>query len=66
MNETLSADFPALTDENRKSVIEMAKFLVLTQNTIVPKMLGPRSDAPAAACEPAGCRPAKARLRQTR
>ena len=39
MNETLNEDFTALTEENRKSVIEMTRFLVLTQNTIVPKLL---------------------------
>jgi len=28
-----------LTDDNQKSVIEMTKFLILTQNTIIPEML---------------------------
>jgi len=40
-NETLNKDFSILTDENQKSVIDMAKFLVLTQNTIIPEMLNP-------------------------
>jgi len=44
MNETLEKDFSALTEENRKSVIEMTRFLVLTQNTIIPKMLSPEND----------------------
>jgi hypothetical protein len=30
-----------LTDDNKKSVLEMTKFLVLTQNTIIPEMLNP-------------------------
>jgi len=44
MNETLGEDFSALTDENKKSVIEMTRFLVLAQNTIIPKILTPESD----------------------
>ena len=44
MNETLSEDFSALSEENKKCVIEMTRFLVLTQNTIVPKMLNPEND----------------------
>ena len=39
--ETLNKDFSVLTEENRKSVIEMAKFLALTQNTIIPGILNP-------------------------
>ena len=39
LSETLNKDFSALTVENRKKVLEMTKFLVLTQNTIVPEML---------------------------
>jgi len=39
MPETLNKDFSDLTEENRKKVIDMIKFLVLTQNTIVPEML---------------------------
>jgi len=43
-NETLFADFPILTDENQKSVIDMAKFLVLTQNTIIPEIINPKNE----------------------
>ena len=38
-NETLNKVFSVLTEENRNSVIEMTRFLVLTQNTIVPELL---------------------------
>ena len=41
LTETLNNDFSALTDDNKKSVLEMTKFLVLTQNTIIPEMLNP-------------------------
>ena len=41
LTETLNKDFSALTDDNKKSVLEMTKFLVLTQNTIIPEMLNP-------------------------
>jgi len=41
LTETLNNDFLALTDDNKKSVLEMTKFLVLTQNTIIPEMLNP-------------------------
>jgi len=41
LTETLNNDFPALTDDNKKSVLEMTKFLVLTQNTIIPEILNP-------------------------
>ena len=44
LTETLNNDFPALTDDNKKSVLEMTKFLVLTQNTIIPEMLNPSKD----------------------
>jgi len=37
--QTLNNDFSALTEENRKSVIEMTKFLIITQNTIIPELL---------------------------
>jgi hypothetical protein len=37
--QTLNKDFSALTEENRESVIEMTKFLIITQNTIVPELL---------------------------
>jgi hypothetical protein len=39
VNQTLNNDFSVLTEENRKSVIEMIKFLIITQNTIVPELL---------------------------
>jgi hypothetical protein len=34
--EALNKDFPILTEENKKSIVDMAKFLVLAQNNIVP------------------------------
>jgi hypothetical protein len=37
--QTLNNDFPVLTEENRESVIEMTKFLIITQNTVVPELL---------------------------
>ena len=37
--QMLRSDFSVLTEENRKSVIEMAKFLIITQNNIVPELL---------------------------
>jgi len=37
--QTLNNDFSVLTEENRESVIEMTKFLIITQNTIVPELL---------------------------
>ena len=46
MNETLKTDFSALNEKNRASVLEMTKFLVLTQNAIVPKILSPENDTP--------------------
>jgi hypothetical protein len=39
MTENLRQDFSALNEANRKNVIEMTKFLILTQNTIVPGLL---------------------------
>jgi hypothetical protein len=39
MTETLQQDFPLLNEPNRKKVVEMTKFLILTQNTIVPGFL---------------------------
>jgi len=35
--QTLNHEFSLLTEENRQSVIEMTKFLVITQNSIVPE-----------------------------
>jgi len=37
--QMLNKDFSELTEENRKSVLEMTKFLIITQNTIVPELL---------------------------
>jgi tRNA 2-selenouridine synthase SelU len=39
MIETLEQDFSILNESNKKNIIEMAKFLVLTQNRIVPGFL---------------------------
>jgi hypothetical protein len=39
MAKTLEQDFPVLKETNKKKVVEMTKFLVLTQNTIVPGFL---------------------------
>jgi hypothetical protein len=39
MDEILNKDFSVLTEENKRKVLEMTKFLVLTQKTIIPKML---------------------------
>ena len=39
--QALNNDFSVLTEENRKSVIEMTKFLIITQNSIVPGLLNP-------------------------
>jgi hypothetical protein len=48
MAEALEQDFSVLNERNREKIIDMTKFLVLTQNTIVPGFLeekGP-SDMP--------------------
>ena len=37
--KTLNNDFAVLTEENRNRVIEMARFLIITQNAIVPELL---------------------------
>jgi hypothetical protein len=39
MTETLEKDFSILNEDNKKKVVEMTKFLVLTQDTIVPGFL---------------------------
>jgi hypothetical protein len=39
MTETLKQNFSILNEYNRRNVIEMTKFLILTQNTIVPGFL---------------------------
>jgi len=36
--QTLNHEFSLLTEENRQSVIEMIKFLIITQNYIVPEL----------------------------
>ena len=41
INKELIRGFSVLTEENRENVIDMAKFLVHTQNTIIPEMLNP-------------------------
>jgi hypothetical protein len=43
MAETLEQDFSVLNEENKKKIVEMTKFLVLTQNTIVPGFLEEKS-----------------------
>jgi hypothetical protein len=45
MNEILNKDFSALTEKNKKSVIDMTKFLVITQNAIVPNILDENTPA---------------------
>jgi len=37
--QTLNHEFSLLTEENRQSVIEMIKFLIIIQNNIVPELL---------------------------
>ena len=37
--QTLNNDFTILSEKNRKNVIEMTKFLIITQNTIIPGLL---------------------------
>lgn len=39
MNEELISDFSVLTEENKKKAVEMARFLVLIQNVIVPEII---------------------------
>jgi hypothetical protein len=39
MTEVLRRDFSVPNESNRKKAVEMTKFLVLTQNTIVPGFL---------------------------
>ena len=39
MNETLNKDFSILSHENKEKVIEMIKFLIYTQNSIIPEKL---------------------------
>jgi hypothetical protein len=39
MMEILEQDFSVLNENNKKKVVEMTKFLILIQNTIVPGFL---------------------------
>jgi hypothetical protein len=39
MIKTLEQDFSVLDEKNKKKIVEMTKFLVLTQNMIVPGFL---------------------------
>jgi hypothetical protein len=39
MAENLRQDFSVLNETNQKNIIEMTKFLILTQNAIVPGLL---------------------------
>ncbi|MDR0456174.1 MAG: hypothetical protein LBH20_05775 [Treponema sp.] len=39
--QTLNNDFSVLTEGNKKRVIEMIRFLIITQNSIVPEFLNP-------------------------
>jgi hypothetical protein len=43
MTETLKQDFSILNENNKKKIVDMTKFLVLTQNTIVPGFLEEKS-----------------------
>jgi hypothetical protein len=45
MTDMLRQDFTVLNEANRKGVIEMTKFLVLTQNSIIPDFLGKNGSA---------------------
>ena len=49
MMDNLRQDFSALNETNKRKIIDMAKFLVLTQNTIIPRLLkeNASSDIPA-------------------
>jgi hypothetical protein len=38
MLENLTGTFPVLTEENKK-IVDMIKFLILTQNNIVPSII---------------------------
>jgi len=40
--EVMNKDFACLTGKNKEKVLDMTKFLVLTQNTIVPAILQER------------------------
>jgi hypothetical protein len=40
MTEMMRREFSTLNEANRKGVVEMTKFLALTQNNIIPAFLG--------------------------
>ncbi|MDR0656883.1 MAG: hypothetical protein LBG22_11260 [Treponema sp.] len=42
MTEIMQQNFSVLNESNKKKVVDMTKFLVLTQNTIVPGFLKER------------------------
>jgi len=37
--KTMNRDFAKLTEENKKKVVEMTKFMALTQDSIIPALL---------------------------
>jgi hypothetical protein len=39
MLKTFNKTFPDLTDENKLSILDMTKFLVLAQNSVIPSLL---------------------------
>jgi hypothetical protein len=39
LKDALNNDFLALNERNRKNILEMTRFLVITQEKIVPSML---------------------------
>jgi hypothetical protein len=47
--ETLRQDFSALNEANKRKIIEMTRFLLLTQDSIIPRLL--RENAPAETME---------------
>jgi hypothetical protein len=40
MTEIMRQDFSVLNETNRKKIVDMTRFLVLTQNSIIPDFLG--------------------------
>ncbi|MFP3040611.1 hypothetical protein LQZ19_02205 [Treponema primitia] len=38
MLETFNKNFPALTEENKLSILAITKFLVRTQDTVIPSI----------------------------
>jgi hypothetical protein len=53
MTENLRQDFSALNEANKRKIVDITKFLVLTQNTIIPRLLNENAhaDTPARAQE---------------